>query len=61
MFAKEQEFLAVSRDGRTLLRTVDKNTVGILHLDRALWKKELCDTAWASVSAVRVKFLILVV
>ncbi|MFF3735156.1 AAA family ATPase [Streptomyces sp. NPDC002476] len=44
VFAEEQEFLAVSRDGRTLLRTVDKNTVGILHLDPALWKKELCDT-----------------
>ncbi|MET9594523.1 serine protease [Streptomyces sp. NPDC006516] len=43
VFAEEQEFLAVSRDGRTLLRTVDENTVGILHLDPALWKKELCD------------------
>lgn len=43
VFAEEQKFLAVSRDGRTLLRTVDKNTVGILHLDPALWKKELCD------------------
>lgn len=30
VFAEEQKFLAVSRDGRTLLRTVDKNTVGIL-------------------------------
>ncbi|MCX5346094.1 serine protease [Streptomyces atratus] len=44
VFTEEQKFLAVSRDGRTLLRTVDKNTVGILHLDPALWKKELCDT-----------------
>ncbi|MGW7195641.1 nSTAND1 domain-containing NTPase [Streptomyces chryseus] len=44
VFAEEQNFLAVSRDGMTLLRTVDKNTVGILHLDPALWKKELCDT-----------------
>ncbi|WP_411079506.1 trypsin-like peptidase domain-containing protein [Streptomyces sp. cmx-18-6] len=42
VFGEEQKFLAVSRDGGTLLRTVDENTMGILHLDPALWKKELC-------------------
>ncbi|GAA2920865.1 trypsin-like peptidase domain-containing protein [Streptomyces enissocaesilis] len=44
VFAEEQTFLAVSGDGRTLLRTDDGNTVDILHLDPELWKKELCDT-----------------
>ncbi|MFI7236405.1 trypsin-like peptidase domain-containing protein [Streptomyces cyaneofuscatus] len=44
VFAEEQEFLAASYDGRTLLRRIDKEVVNILHLDPALWKRELCGT-----------------
>ncbi|MEW1626943.1 trypsin-like peptidase domain-containing protein [Streptomyces sp. NPDC089173] len=44
VFAEDQEFLSASRDGRTLLRRIDKEVVNILHLDPKLWKRELCDT-----------------
>lgn len=47
VFAEEQEFLSASRDGRTLLRQIEKfdqEAVNILHLDPELWKRELCDT-----------------
>ncbi|MFJ9655774.1 nSTAND1 domain-containing NTPase [Streptomyces microflavus] len=44
VFMEEQKFLAASRDGRTLLRYIDKEVVNILHLDPELWKSELCAT-----------------
>ncbi|MET7501090.1 serine protease [Streptomyces microflavus] len=44
VFAEEQEFLAASQDGRTLLRRIDKANVSVLHLDPGLWKKKLCAT-----------------
>ncbi|MCB5167023.1 serine protease [Streptomyces bambusae] len=43
VFAEEQEFLAASHDGRTLLRRIDREVVNILRLDPELWKRELCD------------------
>ncbi|MCK8678487.1 nSTAND1 domain-containing NTPase [Streptomyces lichenis] len=44
LLAQEEEFLGISRDGRTLLRRVDVGVVSILHLDPRTWKKQLCDT-----------------
>ncbi|CAO0836741.1 AAA+ ATPase domain-containing protein OS=Streptomyces microflavus OX=1919 GN=Smic_36950 PE=4 SV=1 [Streptomyces microflavus] len=44
MLAEEQEFLAASQDGRTLLRRIDKANVSVLRLDPGLWKKKLCAT-----------------
>ncbi|MFE7371195.1 nSTAND1 domain-containing NTPase [Streptomyces anulatus] len=40
-FGKEQEFLAMSRNGRTLLRSVDGST-DVIRLDPSLWKRHLC-------------------
>ncbi|MFE6366069.1 hypothetical protein ACFVP3_39735, partial [Streptomyces sp. NPDC057806] len=51
VFAEEQEFLAASHDGRTLLRRIDKAAVNVLHLDPELWKKELCGTLGHDLSA----------
>ncbi|MFJ4843294.1 trypsin-like peptidase domain-containing protein [Streptomyces sp. NPDC088746] len=51
VFAEEQEFLAASHDGRTLLRRIDKAAVNVLHLDPELWKKELCSTLGHDLSA----------
>ncbi|WNF31066.1 trypsin-like peptidase domain-containing protein [Streptomyces sp. C11-1] len=51
VFAEEQEFLAASHDGRTLLRRIDKAAVNVLHLDPELWKKELCGTLGRDLSS----------
>ncbi|MDI9888597.1 serine protease [Streptomyces sp. HNM0645] len=42
-FAEDQEFLAASQDGRTLLRLTDDTHVDLLHLEPELWKDQLCD------------------
>lgn len=44
VFAEEQEFLAASHDGRTLLRRINRGDVNFLQLDPKLWKRKLCDT-----------------
>ncbi|GHB10487.1 hypothetical protein GCM10010330_75680 [Streptomyces tendae] len=41
-FAEDQEFLAASKDGRTLLRLTDRTVVDLLRLDPELWKEQLC-------------------
>ncbi|MFD3610865.1 WD40 repeat domain-containing protein [Streptomyces atroolivaceus] len=51
VFAEEQEFLAASHDGRTLLRRINKGDVNVLHLDPKLWKKELCETLGRDLTA----------
>lgn len=42
-FAEEQEFLAASQDGRTLLRRTKGSHVDLLRLDPEQWKDRLCD------------------
>ncbi|MFI7388470.1 trypsin-like peptidase domain-containing protein [Streptomyces sp. NPDC049813] len=52
-FATDQYFVAATKDGRTLVRTLSEGGLGgdegggrwdLIHLDPALWKRHLCDT-----------------
>ncbi|MBT2439163.1 trypsin-like peptidase domain-containing protein [Streptomyces sp. ISL-36] len=49
-FEQAQEFLAASRDGRTLLRLTDDSRVDLLRLDPGLWKDRLCHILGRDVS-----------
>ncbi|MCX5346092.1 nSTAND1 domain-containing NTPase [Streptomyces atratus] len=42
-FAEDQEFLASTEDGKTLLRVDGNGHVDLLRLDPELWKNQLCD------------------
>ncbi|MFE7426910.1 hypothetical protein [Streptomyces sp. NPDC057545] len=42
-FAEDQEFLASTEDGKTLLRVNKEDHVDLLRLDPELWKNHLCD------------------
>ncbi|MGY3678274.1 nSTAND1 domain-containing NTPase [Streptomyces sp. TE33382] len=42
-FADDQEFIAASKDGKSLLRLKEDNRVDLVHLDPGLWKNDLCD------------------
>ncbi|MGW6602604.1 nSTAND1 domain-containing NTPase [Streptomyces sp. NPDC055036] len=42
-FAENQEFLASTEDGKTLLRVDNNDHVDFLRLDPELWKNQLCD------------------
>lgn len=42
-FVADQSFLAMSRDGRTLMRTLEGGRADLFRLDPELWKRHLCD------------------
>ncbi|MGW0655430.1 nSTAND1 domain-containing NTPase [Streptomyces umbrinus] len=42
-FVTDQSFFAMSRDGRTLMRTLEGGWVDLFRLDPELWKRHLCD------------------
>ncbi|MFB7372870.1 trypsin-like peptidase domain-containing protein [Streptomyces sp. NPDC056222] len=49
-FEENQEFLAASRDGRTLLRLTEDTQVDVLRLDPELWKDRLCEVLGRDIS-----------
>ncbi|ARF73484.1 hypothetical protein B7C62_15355 [Kitasatospora albolonga] len=49
-FGKEQEFLAMSRSGRTLLRSVEGST-DVIRLDPSLWRRHLCTVVGRDLTA----------